>query len=137
MYLPRQRNLDIPAHRCLRFCPPCGHFFNLFDLALTRVKPRGDFCREEFDLLLLFVPVVVEAGENVLLVEFVERGAVLGDAREDVGNFVGYVAPPRGEEVHFDHGVGGGGVQAARGEEALSVIVAGREGGGLAMAGAL
>ena len=80
---------------------------DLLDALVALVEAPCDVLREalDLDLLVLLGLVVVEAGQDVRLVQLVEPLALDGDLGEELGDFVRDVGPARGQQVHLDHGV--------------------------------
>lgn len=91
---------------------------------MALVKGLCDLLGELLNLGLLGAlgVVVIEAGEDVLLMELLEALAFGGNVGKQVGDVVGDVGPARGQEVHLDHGVAIV-VECAGGQQAAPVLV--------------
>lgn len=80
---------------------------NLLYALVALVKPLGDLLCQVLDLALLgpLGLLVIEAREDVLLVQPVELLALLRNFGEEFRDVVVDLGPARREEVHLDHDV--------------------------------
>jgi hypothetical protein len=108
-----QRYLNVSGHGLLgradgpRLLRLLHHVLNPLYGAMAIVETLGDLLREPLDLALLGLLslVVVEAGQDVLLVQPLERVALGRNDGEKLRHLVADVGPTRREEVHLYDGV--------------------------------
>jgi hypothetical protein len=124
-----QRNLEVAGHDLLALVDAAlllalaDHHLYALNGLLALLEAAGDGLRELFNLALLaFLDIlVVEAREDVFLMQLVEVASLLGDVGEQLGNLVLDVEPARGQQVHLNDSVAVVVVGSAR-HEALALL---------------
>lgn len=132
-----QANLDVLGHDLFRLghVALAHHLLDALYAAVAVVEAFGDVLRQLLDLVLLGLlgVLVIEAGQDVLLVEALEGLRLARDVRQQVRHLVRYVGPARGQQVHLDDGVAI--VVVGAGQQALLVLRGRRRGIGAAEVG--
>ena len=124
-----KRDLEIPGHDLLALVDAAlllalaDHHFYALDGLLALLEAASNGLRKLFNLALfaLLDVFVVEAGQDMLLVQLVELACLLGDVGEQLGDLVLDVEPARGQQVHLDDSVAVVVVGSAR-HEALALL---------------
>jgi hypothetical protein len=130
-----ERDLDVLGHDLLGPRHGAGglgladHLLDPLDAPVALVEAPCDVLGQALDvpLLGLLGALVVEAGQDVLLVQALELLGAPGDVGEELRHLVGDVGPARRQAVHLDDGVPVVVVVAAREEPAPVRGLVGRE----------
>lgn len=132
-----QADLDVLGHDLLGLghVALTHHLLDPLYAAVAVVEALGDVLRQLLDLALLGLlgVLVVEAGQDVLLVQAFEGLRLARNAGQQVRHLVRYVSPARGQQVHLDDGVAI--VVVGAGQQALLVLGGRRRGIGAAEVG--
>lgn len=105
LYIP-SHDLLSPRHRA-GVLAVADHLLDALDATVALVEALRDALCQALDLALLGALglLVVEARQDVFLVQALEGLGLSGDVGQEVRHLVADVGPPRRQQVHLDDGV--------------------------------